>query len=111
MVQLQSDGVEMKAGLSGSEASRFILAAISGLQYLSNTSGCGHSCAEKEERQGDLCVGSVPGGSLWAAWGVTDSPGAPGQLWSSQWASDGGISAGIPQALLSKMSAGPPAPP
>ena len=39
--------------------------------------------------------------------GVTDSPGAPGQLWSSQWVSDGGISVGIPQALLSKMLQGP----
>lgn len=68
----------MKAGLSGSEASRFILAAISGLQYLSNTSGCGHSCAEKEERQGDICVGSVPGGSLWAAWGLQTHLGLQG---------------------------------
>ena len=78
---------------------------------LSNPSDYRHTCAEKAGQQGNICVGSVPGGSLWAAWGVYRPTWGSGQLWFSRWACDGRVPVGIPQPLLPKTPAGPPAPP
>ena len=115
MVQLQCDGVEMKAGLCGSEASGFILAAISGPQYLfkqpfrlqthlcwEGRTARGYMCGKCPWREPVGCLGELQ--THLGLWGSCVSVGG-------RWACDGRVPVGIPQPLLPKMPAGPPAPP